>query len=983
MKSSISPRCVIILYFVVLCVDGYAAVLKDSIDVRVNRALDSVYEHLYFVDYVRAARAFDRQISIASAAGRWHIVVSALTLKAKCAYNHYLANETYACLLQAEAIADKYQAALDSLDPVREYRSEIHYVRGMHFHEAGDYSRSINSFQSIIENHRRYQGIDTLYLYYVYSFIGHASLKLMLFDKAYLNYEEALAMLSKSGADAGSYQYAMLNIYKGQCLEYRAKFLNDPNQARQATAFYKRALRILLPDKKNVAYRGALTSSYNRLAAVSSLLLDHDSTIYYLSQSRQFQVGEDPTLSLTYTDLGHAYEQKGKYATALKLYDEAISIAAKSYQGTHFQKGLPALRKSELLLNKGDYRLALEACQFALAQFVGDFQGMDDLNTLPAIDYTMNVPLVVDALTLKGRIFFAQYTSSGSKDQLDRSLSCYRDAIKAIQDAQMRYPDGEYRQNLAAKSQPLYEHALEAAFSGHEKDESDPLMSQMIFDLIESSKATILRDASATTGALEFKDVPDAVLEAESLLKGSIASMRAQLYQSPNDTAVAVWKRDLLKLTTRYDSLLELISKNHPDYFAFRYGMKRLPVGDIQKKLSSGTLLIEYFWGERSVYVVAVSKSAIQLRRILADQEITSHVLALMKSLSQGNQDNQSNDAIEFSRTSYAIYSRLLEPVMTKFEHEEVTSLVVVPDGILSYIPFDVLVTSRGPHADFQSMPFLLKRYAVRTLFTAHELSDNGKATEYQSSYIGFAPTYDPDLGITMVGSEVPVYPGALSYNLDEVTGAATLFKGRMFLHQEATEENFRTVSGDGRVLHLSMHGIVNDHDPSFSALLFAQPELTNESRVDSDGQLYLHELYNLRANVEMVVLSACETGGGRYAKGEGIMSLGRAFRYAGCENIVMSLWKVNDHTTARLMKAFFNNINRGDNKDEALRDAKLEFILDPQNRYFTHPYYWSGFILVGNTSPVFARRIGLPLKALIFGIPILLVLAVLYLRKR
>jgi len=143
---------------------SHAAYKNDSTDIAINDALDDIYDELYFVDYDRAAVAIDGQVKIARQLGRWHMVISALMLKAQCAYNHYQAEKTYEALLTAEAIAEKYKQALDTLDPVMIYRSEINYTRGMHFHELGDFSRAILSFEGIVENERKYHGLKPSYL---------------------------------------------------------------------------------------------------------------------------------------------------------------------------------------------------------------------------------------------------------------------------------------------------------------------------------------------------------------------------------------------------------------------------------------------------------------------------------------------------------------------------------------------------------------------------------------------------------------------------------------------------------------------------------------------------------------------------------------------------------------------------------------------------------------------------------------------------
>ncbi|HEX6222866.1 MAG TPA: CHAT domain-containing protein [Chryseolinea sp.] len=932
------------------------SVQKDSLDVRIIQALDDIYNDFYFADYFKAAEALDRQIEIASKARRWHMVLSGLTLKAKCAYNHYLADKTYSILLQAESVAEEYRQALDSLDPVREYRSEINYVRGMHFHEVGDFSRSISSFEIIIDNQRKYKGIDPFYLYYVYSFIGHASLQLMLFDKAYLNYEEASAMLIASQVEDNSYQLAMGNLYKGQCKEYKAKNISDQKLAHSAMAHYKEALRILLPQKEKISYKGALMSAYTRLAATSSFMNQYDSAIYYLHESIKFQGSNEPTLSGTYSDFGDLYMKQHKYSLAKEYFDKGIAIANAGYQGKHFRKVIPMLKKTELLLMQQNFLGALETCQVALSQVVKGFDNAKDLHALPAVDREANIDLVLDGLTLKGRIHLALYKKSNDDIELKTSLASYQTAIEVIEDAQKRFPEGEYKQTLAAKAHPLYEYALDAAFTSYEKNPGSHHLTELIFKLLESNKSTMLRDASTSSLAFNYQDVPTSTLEKESILKGSIASMRARLYENPVDSSAIEWKRELYALTRQYDSILTKIRNDHPRYFELKYGDHLLSIDEAKAALAPETLMLEYFWGDRSIYILGLSKSHFVVKRIALYEEIKNSVSDLIKLIGSSETDSKVRQALPFAKISNATYTRLLKPVIDAFADELIRTLVIIPDGLLAYLPFDLLVTShKKEETTYGALSYLLRSYVIRNIFSASELLANDTKKSYSVNYMGFAPDYSnfnwqPD---ATRGKE---FGTALTHNVEEITAAASFFDGKVFTQNEATEETFRTVSGDGKMLHLSMHGFVNDLVPSFSALLFTSADSSDDQDANNDGVLHLHELYNIAINAELAVLSACETGTGRFARGEGSMSLGRAFRYAGCENIIMSLWKVNDNTTARLMKELFSNLNLGMGKDEALRQAKLDFINNSENKYFTHPYYWSGFVLTGDSAPVFDR---------------------------
>jgi len=247
----------LLFQFFLLCANvtsvfSHAEYKNDSTDIAINDALDDIYDELYFVDYDRAAIAIDHQTKIARQSGRWHMVISALMLKAQCAYNHYLADKTYEVLLTAETIAEKYKQALDTLDPAMVYRSEINYTRGMHFHELGDFNRAILSFEGIVENERRYHGLRPEYLYAVHSFIGHSYLQLLMYDKGYLNYEQSSVYLQSVTGQRSGYQHAMLDLLKGECREYKAKQLDDRNMMREALTIYKNALTTLLKGKEDI-----------------------------------------------------------------------------------------------------------------------------------------------------------------------------------------------------------------------------------------------------------------------------------------------------------------------------------------------------------------------------------------------------------------------------------------------------------------------------------------------------------------------------------------------------------------------------------------------------------------------------------------------------------------------------------------------------------------------------------------------------------
>jgi CHAT domain-containing protein len=174
------------------------------------------------------------------------------------------------------------------------------------------------------------------------------------------------------------------------------------------------------------------------------------------------------------------------------------------------------------------------------------------------------------------------------------------------------------------------------------------------------------------------------------------------------------------------------------------------------------------------------------------------------------------------------------------------------------------------------------------------------------------------------------------------------LFPNSDFLvGKEANEAFFKAKAANYSILHLAMHGMVNPHSPLLSCLAFSEDYDTTENNF-----LEAHEISNLQLYNDLVVLSACKTGYGEFEQGEGIMSLARSFMYAGTPSLVVSLWEVNDLSTAAIMQLFYQNLAKGMTKDEALRQVKLAFIQEVDGD-IAHPIFWSAFVVLGDTVPV------------------------------
>ena len=284
-------------------------------------------------------------------------------------------------------------------------------------------------------------------------------------------------------------------------------------------------------------------------------------------------------------------------------------------------------------------------------------------------------------------------------------------------------------------------------------------------------------------------------------------------------------------------------------------------------------------------------------------------------------------------------------------------SLILSPDGILNFLAFDAFLVQAAPENWlFTHLAYLNNSYALSYTHSAtHWLEQQkGELSNPPNSWLGIAPNFEEE---QLKNDIQPIaYNRILSrdgsvqlpYAQKEIAQISKITGGRGLLKNQALESGFRQQAPNYQVLHLATHGLIEDLRPMYSRLVFAP-----EQDSTNDGFLHAYEIYNMQLPADLVVLSACNTGIGKMEKGEGIMSLSRAFFYAGVKSILMSLWSVSDESTAELMLEFYQELEKGEGKDRALRQAKMNYLQNQTVAIKAHPYFWAGFVLKGNADPI------------------------------
>ncbi len=282
------------------------------------------------------------------------------------------------------------------------------------------------------------------------------------------------------------------------------------------------------------------------------------------------------------------------------------------------------------------------------------------------------------------------------------------------------------------------------------------------------------------------------------------------------------------------------------------------------------------------------------------------------------------------SGTSKWLYSRLVTPI--KNELEGVTQLCIVPDSYLHNLPFHALKNSET--GDYMIQEYTI--YYVNSLSALDELRSFGTAGKEQILAFG-----NPDFGEKGVATLRGEF-AALPATEDEVKSIGSIFGDRSLIMtgKIANEKEFKSNAGDFGILHLATHGVMDELNPMYSAILLSTDE-------KNDGFLTAREILKTELNADLTVLSACETASGKLTEGEGMLGLSRAFFGAEVPSLVATLWSVGDESTRDLMEIFYLEMENGIRPAKALRTAQLTLLENPQ---YNHPVFWAPFVFMGDT---------------------------------
>lgn len=733
---------------------------------------------------------------------------------------------------------------------------------------------------------------------------------------------------------------------------------------------YLSALKYYFKAKQLLAktHSDQLIKAYQSIGQIYSVLDSLKLAEFNLKKSVSLSL--NPQYLITDFTKAFAYIELGKFKV-IKLKDkEGIE---------HIETGLKILehaygKNSRLLrypynylsdaykLLYADYNTSLSYLQKSLNLNLSD---STNFNYYQKIDANLSISPIEFMSTLSRKINLLRIWITNKNDDKEREL-----LLKALFNTIITFTDAEEIIRLRIKNsnskltrsslhKEYYAKALKGLLLLYNKT-LDKEYLDLIYKYSAKNKAISLQE-SLNESEAKFNLLPDSLIKLESDYKKRLGSLKELLNreyskQQPNKNRIKVWENKIQNIVIQNDLLLHKFEIDYPEYYNLKHNHKLITVNEVQSLLNDNQTLVEYTLVDKNLlFIFGINKNEFRFIPVEYPDSLFQN-LEIFLSLVNNDHIHKFNvkDFNDFKHSSLYLYHKLISPIEHLIGDNE---LIINPDDKLWYLPFELLLTDSINHSsNYKDFSYLIKRnpinYAYSTLLFLKPLPKKKKPPY---NLLTMVPSYDKDKDFTILilegnkanrGDYSP-----LPASLKEAEHIHKLLGGDLLIGEQATEKTFNEIADKYSILHLAMHAVIDNINPQYSKLVFTQSADTIE-----DNFLNTYEIYNRSLNAQMAVLSSCNSGSGKIQKGEGLISIARAFLYAGCPSLVITLWSVNDQSSAKLMQYYYDFLKQGMDKSRALQQSKLKY-LESATPIQQHPYYWAAYTIIGLNDPIDLNR--------------------------
>jgi CHAT domain-containing protein/tetratricopeptide (TPR) repeat protein len=818
--------------------------------------------------------------------------------------------------------------------------------------------------------------------------IGYAYTKLGELEKSLEYYGDALKLLRATG---NRFDEAFVLDNLGQVYNQ----MGEPDKALQN---YSQALEI----RRALADRSGQSVTLHNIGQNYFSLGELDLALQYFEESLSLKraVGNPKEESYTLDSIGGVYFNKGELQKALDYHNQSLALRRKL--SDQYGEAYSLVNIGAVYDEQGELQKALDCFDQALKirRAIGDRYG--EAMSLQKIGSTygklhksdlareyliqgLELSRTLRYQTLESTILLSIAREDRERGNIAEAIKQVEAGLNIIESTRTKVSSQGLRSSYLASKRAFYELYVDLLMQRHRSQPSAGYDAEAL-QASERMRARSLLDILTESRADIRQGVEPALLERERVLQQQLSTKSERLtrliggkHTEEQQTAAT---RELQTVLTDYRDVQEQIRAKSPRYAALTQP-RPLALKEIQKLLDEDTVLLEYALGEERSYLWTVSTASIKSFELPRRAEIEAAARRVYELLV-----SQADDLYPEALTKLS--QMLLSPTADQLGSKR---LLIVSEGTLQYIPFGALPVpdkasqasdrrvSRSRNLRAASNP-LIKDHEIVSLPSASVLGVlRRESSERRSAPKTVAVLADPvfekndervkaAINARQIEQKQEVEQDrkklARPSDLQRSTGELGLnnFDRLVLSRREANEIAFLVPGGNllkavdfaasratatgpelsqYRIVHFATHGLLNNKQPELSGIVLS---LVDDQGRPQDGFLRLYEIYNLKLDADLVVLSACQTALGKEIKGEGLVGLTRGFMYAGAPRVVASLWKVNDEATSELMKRFYQKmLKEGMRPAAALRAAQVSMLTE---KSLSAAYYWAGFVLQG-----------------------------------
>lgn len=900
----------------------------------------------------------------------------------------------------------KYKASLDNHEIALKIRKEVfgenhNFVNSSLnniaavYKNQGRFKKALHMFYDVEKNYVKNKNQHSMQMAQTYLNIGNIHLELLYYEQAMEFYQKSLTLrkqllekghpeisagkqvIANAHIRMGAYNLALegqnevlkeyIKIYGQDHFRTGTIYMNigvvyhKMKDHQEALSFFFKSLPIQLGNlgKKHAE----VAKLYSNIGNAYTGLHEFENAIDYLQKSLAIrkeilgegyiEVGESQfNLGTTFDVSGHPHKARDYYQKSLATYQ--ATLGTKSPILSRIQ-----IKLAQNSFAEGNSNRAMNELEEAINANRLNAEG----GYLPLLNDNNNAyinPLIlIEILAIKADFLSQDNTNQNSLQSLEIYTEC-DSIIGALRNSYVTYED---KIKLGAISKNIYANAVVVSEKMFRRTGEKSFLAQSFF-FAERSKANTFRHALNESKAKYFAGIPDSLLQKEKDLKVHISYNQGKALQllalkGTDSTGLLMYQEEFLQAKQELRTLIHFFEENYPLYFKLKYDATSFGIEEVQKALPPNTTLLEYVDADSILYTFVISKNSSRIQRTVLNDSFQEDIALQIQALESG-------DSRSFIENAFQINEQIFAPLGV-----ETSKVIVVPDGRIWNVNFDILLSSSESGNNFRNLPYLIRDYEITYLNAADELI--AEKTSYKQYPKNECLAFSYENNKAQQGASAPMLAvrdanlSDLPGTRDEILAISSIIDGTYYYGDYASERNFKDNAKDYKIIHLALHGEIDDENPMNSKLHF-----TTATDSLEDNFLHAFEIYNLDLNAELAVLSACNTGSGELIQGEGLMSLARAFSFAGCKSLVMSQWDVLDATNPVIMKSFYEALKNGETKSAALRLAKLNYLNTASNN-LSNPYLWASMIHIGDNSPTYRNSYKYWAISVIFMLSILI----------